>query len=132
MYLSLSYVQIQPYNCLYSVIAFLENWTIDEILMEVLQDGKKKVQKYGESFYEYKNSFTMHFLRISLIFLDNGKLLDILALSMCVALSIINFPSLYTHPPETYTNIHHFLHLAHNEMILFNHCSSIEASSNNL
>lgn len=92
----------------------------------------KKVKKYGESFYEYKNSFTMHFLRISLIFLDNGKLLDILTLSLCVAFSIINFPSLYTHPPEMYINIHHFIHLAHNKMILFNHGSSIAASSNNL
>lgn len=99
--------------------------------MEFLQDEKKFFFKYGESFSEYKNSFTMCFLKLSLILLDNGKLLDI-TLPLYVAFNIINFPSRYTHPPETYTNIHHLLHFARHEIILFNHGSSIEATSNNL
>lgn len=45
IYLYLSYVQIQPCNCLYSAIAFLENWRIDAMLMEVLQDEKIKELK---------------------------------------------------------------------------------------
>ena len=54
-------------NCLFPAIAFLENWTIDRILTVVLQDEKKKEresQKYHESSYEYRNSFTAGFLRV--------------------------------------------------------------------
>lgn len=37
-------MQIRPCNCLYSAIAFLENWKIDEILMEVLQAEKNNAK----------------------------------------------------------------------------------------
>lgn len=137
IYLYFSYVQIQPCNCLHSAIAFWENWRIDEILMEVLQDGEKKKQKksqkYNESFYECRNSFAMGFFRASLAILDNEKLLGILTLFLHVAFSIINLLSLYTPPQKcTHISIHHFLHFAHYKIFLFNHISFIEVSFNNL
>lgn len=69
------------------------------MLMEVLQGEKKKrVKKNSESFYEYRNSFTIGFLRVSLTLLDNEKLLRILTLSLHVAISITTLPSLHTLP----------------------------------
>lgn len=52
--------------------------------MEVLKDGekKKKFKRNSASFYEYRNSSTMSFFRVSLILLDNGKLLGIVTLYM--------------------------------------------------
>lgn len=71
------------------------------MLMEVLQDEKKN----GESFCEYRNSFTMDFLRVSLTLIDNGKPLGSLPLFLSVAFSIICHLSLHTPPPETYRYI---------------------------
>lgn len=51
--------------------------------MEVLKDEKKKkLKRNSASFYEYRNSSTMGFFRVSLILLDNGKLLGIVTLCM--------------------------------------------------
>ena len=77
-------LQTQTYNSLYSAPAFLDNYRSDEILMEVLQDEKRKLKRNGESFYEYKSSFTMGFFRVSLTLLDNGKLFSILHSICCL------------------------------------------------
>lgn len=49
-----------------------------------------------------------------------------------VSFSIVTLPSHYTPPLETYTYIHDLLHFSHHKIIVFNHVSFLEASSNNL
>lgn len=78
--------------------------------MEVLQDeekvskNKEKEKKSRGSFYEYRNSHPMGFLRISLTLLDNGKPLGINTLSLHGAFTIIGLPSLYISPPVMHVN----------------------------
>lgn len=91
---------------------------------------KKKVKRNGESFYEYRNFSTMGFFRVSLPLPGNGKPRGILILS--ASFSIVPLPSHDLPPPETYTYTYHLLCFKHHEIIVFDHTSFTEASSNKL